>query len=68
MICTATNLVCLDCSNRCAIKFGQYDNQNLQWKVCTSCNGTGKAFDNEKCHTCNGFKLVHNITGKPPVG
>lgn len=42
------------------------------WQKCPICNGVGGVFSrmlqiNEACSTCNGTKIISELTGLPPV-
>ena len=39
------------------------------WQKCPICNGTGKdpLFQEKCCTVCNGYKIVNELTGLPPV-
>jgi DnaJ-class molecular chaperone len=39
------------------------------WQKCPICNGTGKdpLFQEKYCTVCNGYKIINELTGLPPV-
>jgi len=45
------------------------------WQICPICNGTGKIPQDgfttsasfQTCTVCNGFKIISELTGLPPV-
>ena len=39
------------------------------WKKCPICNGTGKDPQclDKHCTVCNGYKIISELTGLPPV-
>jgi DnaJ-class molecular chaperone len=37
------------------------------YQKCPICNGTGRDADYKYCTVCNGFKIIDEITGLPPV-
>ena len=39
------------------------------WQKCPICNGTGKDLQylDKDCTVCNGFKIINELTGLPPV-
>ena len=39
------------------------------WKKCPICNGTGKEpqYLDKYCTVCNGYKIINELTGLPPV-
>lgn len=46
----------------------------MSWQKCPVCNGTGKnkgalegGIYNSNCPTCNGHRIISELTGKPPV-
>jgi hypothetical protein len=46
----------------------------MSWQKCPVCNGTGKNYGaseggiyNSNCHTCNGHRIISELTGKPPA-
>jgi DnaJ-class molecular chaperone len=46
----------------------------MSWQKCPVCNGTGKNYGaseggiyNSNCPTCNGHRIISELTGKPPA-
>jgi len=46
----------------------------MAWQKCPVCNGTGKNYGahpsliyNSNCPTCNGQRIISELTGKPPA-
>lgn len=38
------------------------------WQTCPICKGSGcMGYHGIKCDTCNGTKIISELTGKPPV-
>ena len=39
------------------------------WQKCPICNGTGKdpLFQEKYCTVCNGYKIINELTGLPPI-
>lgn len=42
----------------------------MAWQKCPVCNGTGKNYEglhsSAICPTCNGQRIIHEVTGLPP--
>ena len=39
----------------------------MAWQKCPVCEGYGVVtFLNSKCHTCNGERIISELTGLPP--
>ena len=39
------------------------------WQKCPICNGTGRDsfYQDKYCTTCNGYKIINELTGLPPT-
>lgn len=45
----------------------------MSWQKCTVCDGSGTVLEfftgkTMKCQTCQGHRIINDITGKPPEG
>jgi hypothetical protein len=52
---------------------GETEGERMSWQTCPHCSGTGIGLPRPwsgdaapRCNVCNGKKIIHVVTGKPP--